>query len=69
LHDVIRQLDGGRRNRDTTDTGTVISHLEELAAWQPIDEEEWCTSDSWRWRDTVRELRRKAEMALRHEAP
>ncbi|MFJ1911126.1 hypothetical protein ACIOGX_04205 [Streptomyces sp. NPDC088147] len=42
-----------------TETSTVITRLEELAAWSPVDEEQWRGSDSWQWRDTIRELRRK----------
>ncbi|MDT0433208.1 hypothetical protein [Streptomyces doudnae] len=37
----------------------VIARLDELAAWQPVDEAEWCDSDSWIWQDTIRELRRR----------
>ncbi|MFC9454466.1 hypothetical protein [Streptomyces sp. NPDC056983] len=37
----------------------MITRLEELAAWSPVDEEQWCGSDSWQWQDIIRELRRK----------
>ncbi|THA35080.1 hypothetical protein E6R18_04995 [Streptomyces sp. A1277] len=36
--------DGGHYDADT-----VISQLEELADWQPMDEEGWYTNDSSRW--------------------
>jgi len=39
----------------------VISQLEELADWQPIDEEGWYTSDSSRWHQLIRNLKRKVE--------
>ncbi|MFD5205323.1 hypothetical protein ACFWNF_00030 [Streptomyces anulatus] len=42
-----------------TDTSAVINRLEELVAWSPVDEEQWCGSDSWQWQDIIRELRRK----------
>lgn len=58
LHGIKRWLDGKSEVPDT-DTSTMITHLEELAAWQPVDEEQWCGSDSWQWQDIIRELRRK----------
>lgn len=63
LQDLKRQLDGGRGTAGITDAATVLSHLDELAAWRQVSEEEWCTSDSWRWHDTIRELRRNTESA------
>lgn len=39
LHDITRQLGGDSGHHDTIETDTVISQLEELADWQPIDEE------------------------------
>jgi hypothetical protein len=54
-------VDGGTAG--ITDAATVLSHLDELAAGRPVCEEEWCTSDSWRWHDTIRELRRKTDSA------
>jgi hypothetical protein len=59
LHDIKRRLEGGTRTPDT-DSSTVSARLEELAAWQPVDGEQWCSSDSWQWQDTIRELRHKA---------
>ncbi|MGW0844603.1 hypothetical protein ACWD26_31600 [Streptomyces sp. NPDC002787] len=59
LHDIKWRLDG-RSGISDTDTSMVITRLEELAAWQPVDEEQWCSSDSWQWQDIIRELRRKA---------
>ncbi|WP_406135323.1 hypothetical protein [Streptomyces sp. NBC_01089] len=58
LHDIKKRLDGGTGVADT-ETSTVITRLEELAAWSPVDEEQWRGSDSWQWQDTIRELRRK----------
>ncbi|WP_307534538.1 hypothetical protein [Streptomyces sp. V3I8] len=58
LHNIKRTLDG-KGGISGTDASTMITHLEELAAWQPVDEEEWHGSDSWQWQDTVREFRRK----------
>ncbi|WP_307659827.1 hypothetical protein [Streptomyces sp. V1I1] len=60
LHDIRRRLDG-RSGTPDIDTSTLSAHLEELAAWEPADEEEWCSSDSWQWLGAIRELRRKAE--------
>ncbi|MBT2400850.1 hypothetical protein J7E89_34120, partial [Streptomyces sp. ISL-100] len=60
LHDIKRRLDGTSGTPDT-DISTVITHLAELAAWQPVDEQQWCSSDSWQWQGTIRGLRRKAE--------
>ncbi|WP_326769337.1 hypothetical protein OG978_36560 [Streptomyces sp. NBC_01591] len=59
LHDIKWRLDGKSGIPDT-DTCTVIPRLEELAAWQPVDEEQWCSSGSWQWQDTIRELGRRA---------
>ncbi|MEU8507447.1 hypothetical protein AB0C40_22500 [Streptomyces brevispora] len=59
LHDIKRRLDGKSAAPDS-DTSTGIAHLDQLAAWQPVDEEQWCSSDSWQWQDTIRELQRKA---------
>lgn len=65
LDDITRQLDReGRRH----DTDTVISQLEELADWQPIDEEGWYTGDSSRWREAIWNLKNKAERTRRHDA-
>jgi hypothetical protein len=58
LHNIKRSLDG-TSEVSGTDASTMITYLEELAAWQPIDEEEWYGSDSWQWQGTIRELRRK----------
>ncbi|MFG2883440.1 hypothetical protein ACGFYV_14250 [Streptomyces sp. NPDC048297] len=58
LHEIKRRLDRGSGIPDT-ETSTVIARLDELAAWQPVDEAEWCGSDSWQWQDTIRELRRR----------
>ena len=58
-------LDGGRSHHDTE---TVISQLEELADWQPSDEEGWYTSDSLRWREAIGNLKNKAEGTRRHDA-
>lgn len=63
LHDIKWRLDG-RSGTPDTDTFTVITRLEELADWQPLDEEQWCSSDSWQWQDTIRQLRR--EVARSH---
>lgn len=68
LHDITRQLDGDSRHDDTIDTDTVISQLEELGDWQPIDKEGWYTSDSWRWHEAIRDLRHKAGRTRRHDA-
>ncbi|MFD8383058.1 hypothetical protein ACFV2X_31865 [Streptomyces sp. NPDC059679] len=68
LHDLARQLGDDSRHHDTIDVDTVISQLEELADWQPIDEEGWYTSDSWRWREAIRNIRHKAERTRRHDA-
>ncbi|MET7367654.1 hypothetical protein ABZS61_17715 [Streptomyces sp. NPDC005566] len=58
LHDIKQRLDGMSGIPDT-DTSTVINRLEELVAWSPVDEEQWCGSDSWQWQDIIRELRRQ----------
>ncbi|MCC9710684.1 hypothetical protein E4N62_38870 [Streptomyces sp. MNU76] len=58
LHDIKRRLDGESGNPGT-ETSTVIARLDDLAACQPGDETEWCSSDSWQWQDTIRELRRR----------
>ncbi|MFI6019023.1 hypothetical protein ACIBCP_15530 [Streptomyces sp. NPDC051287] len=58
VHDIKRQLDRENGNADT-DTSTVGARLDELAAWQPADQDEWSGSDSWQWQDTIRELRRR----------
>ncbi|MFE7572650.1 hypothetical protein ACFU76_37905 [Streptomyces sp. NPDC057539] len=59
LHDTKRRLDRGTGNPDA-ETSTMIARLDELAAWQPENEAEWCGSDSWQWQDTIRDLRRGA---------
>lgn len=59
LHDIKWRLDGESGIPDT-DTSTVITCLDELAVWEPADEEQWCSSDSWQWHDTICELRRRA---------
>ncbi|MEV7194590.1 hypothetical protein AB0N81_22685 [Streptomyces sp. NPDC093510] len=64
LHAITAQLDRGRCHDDAD---TVLSQLEELADWQPIDEEGWYTSDSWRWHEAIRNLKRKVERARRDE--
>ncbi|MGW0579368.1 ATP-binding cassette domain-containing protein [Streptomyces sp. NPDC002920] len=58
LHDIKWRLDGGS-GIPGAQTSTVIARLDELAPWQSTDEAEWCSSDSWQWRDTIRELRRR----------
>lgn len=58
MHDIERWLDG-KSEAPETDTSTLITQLEELAAWQPVDGNQWCGSDSWQWQDTIRELRYK----------
>ncbi|MFD4628537.1 hypothetical protein ACFVYR_01345 [Streptomyces sp. NPDC058284] len=64
LHAITGQLDRGRSHDDAD---TVLSQLEELADWEPIDEEGWYTSDSWRWHEAIRNLKRKVERARRDE--
>jgi hypothetical protein len=59
LHDIKRRLDGESGIPDA-ETSTVMTRLDELAAWQPVDEDQWCSSGSWQWQDTIRELRRRA---------
>ncbi|MGW9120338.1 hypothetical protein ACWGRV_27630 [Streptomyces sp. NPDC055663] len=59
LHDIKGRLDSQTGIPDS-DTSAVIARLDELAAWQPVDEAEWCSSDSWRWQETVHELTRMA---------
>ncbi|MEW2488709.1 hypothetical protein [Streptomyces sp. NPDC048411] len=68
LHDVTRQLDDERTRRLSVDLDVVIPQLEELADWRPVEEEGWHTNDSWRWREAVRDLRRKAEKVRRENA-
>ncbi|MFE9911950.1 hypothetical protein [Streptomyces clavifer] len=34
----------------------MTTHFGELAAWQLVYEEQWCSSDSWQWWDTICEL-------------
>ncbi|MFG3019295.1 hypothetical protein ACGFZQ_12220 [Streptomyces sp. NPDC048254] len=58
LHDMKGRLDGGSEIPDT-EISTVIDRLDELADWQPTDQDEWCGSDSWQWQDTIRERRRR----------
>ncbi|MFK4100582.1 hypothetical protein ACI2L1_10995 [Streptomyces sp. NPDC019531] len=58
LHDINTRMDGENGIPDT-EPSTVIARLDELAAWQPDNEAEWCGSDSWQWQDTIRELRRR----------
>ncbi|MEU9404118.1 hypothetical protein AB0E08_00180 [Streptomyces sp. NPDC048281] len=58
LHYIKRRLDREDGNADT-ETSTVSARLDELAAWQPDDEAEWCGSDSWQWQDAIRELTRR----------
>ncbi|MET7686670.1 hypothetical protein ABZT06_01530 [Streptomyces sp. NPDC005483] len=60
MHDIKRRLDGKSGTPDI-DTSTVITHLEEPAVWQPVDEEQRRSSDPWQCQDAIRELRRKAE--------
>ncbi|WP_371096469.1 hypothetical protein [Streptomyces sanglieri] len=59
LHDVKERLDSQTGVPDS-DPSAVIARLDELATWQPVDEAEWCSSDSWQWQETVRELTRMA---------
>ncbi|MFC9856155.1 MULTISPECIES: hypothetical protein [unclassified Streptomyces] len=59
LHDVKERLDSQTGVPDS-DPSAVIACLDELATWQPVDEAEWCSSDSWQWQESVRELTRMA---------
>ncbi|MET7716284.1 hypothetical protein [Streptomyces sp. NPDC005407] len=58
LHDIKWRLDG-ESGIPGTEISTVIAGLDDLAACQPGDAAEWCSSDSWQWQDTIRELRRR----------
>ncbi|MFJ9372903.1 hypothetical protein [Streptomyces sp. NPDC101455] len=68
LHDIKRRLDSESDISDT-ETSTVMTRLDELAAWQPVDQDEWCSSDSWQWQDTIRELRRRGARAQAVNGP
>ncbi|KAA0938712.1 hypothetical protein [Streptomyces apricus] len=58
LHGITKQLDrGGSRYG----VDTVLSQLKELADWQPVDGEDWYTSDSSRWRQGIKILKRMIE--------
>ncbi len=59
LHDVNERLDSQTGVPDS-DPSAVIACLDELATWQPVDEAESCSSDSWQWQETVRDLTRMA---------
>ncbi|MFE3251052.1 hypothetical protein [Streptomyces sp. NPDC059209] len=54
LHDIKGRLESetGIPNSDTS----AVNALDELVAWQPVDEAEWCNSDSWQWQNIVYEL-------------
>jgi hypothetical protein len=58
LHDIKWRLDR-ESGVPGPATSTVLARLDELMAWQSADEAEWCSSDSWQWQDTIRELRRR----------
>ncbi|MFI8874109.1 hypothetical protein [Streptomyces sp. NPDC055243] len=58
LHDTKRRFDRGTGTSET-EISTVIARLDELVAWQPESEAEWCGSDSRQLQDTIRELRRR----------
>ncbi|MEU2681999.1 hypothetical protein ABZ638_34525 [Streptomyces sp. NPDC007107] len=59
LHDIKEQLDNQTGVPDA-DPSAVIARLDELAAWQPVDEADWRTSDFWQWQETVPEVTRMA---------
>ncbi|MER5986167.1 hypothetical protein [Streptomyces sp. NPDC001787] len=46
MHDIKWRIHG-RRGIPDTEPSMVITRLEELPTWQPVDHEQWCSSDSW----------------------
>ncbi|MFF3863156.1 hypothetical protein [Streptomyces sp. NPDC002209] len=68
LHDIAGQLDE-RTHRVPVDPDALLKQLDEFADWLP-GEHEGCDWDgSWRWREVIRDLRRKAGRKRGHAAP
>ncbi|MGW9369290.1 hypothetical protein ACWGVR_04635 [Streptomyces xanthophaeus] len=68
LHDIAGQLDGGYTYRAPVEPEALIKQLDELAQWEPGSHESWSWDDSRRWREVVRDLRRRAELKRDHAA-
>lgn len=71
LHYIATMLRGERhRTRHTLDTSTLISELDELAAWRLEDLGTSVTvADTWRWKEIVDSLSAKAHAWDRNQAP
>lgn len=66
LHDIAGQLDDERTYRVPVDLDAVTKQLEAAADWEPGGQEDWGSDGPWRWREVVRDLRRRAEKMRRH---
>ncbi|MET9147153.1 hypothetical protein [Streptomyces sp. NPDC004042] len=69
LHDIAGQLDDERAYRAPIESEALRKQLDELADWEPGEQEDCDWDGSWRWYEVIRDLRRRAERTRRHPAP
>ncbi|MET8975600.1 hypothetical protein ABZX85_08265 [Streptomyces sp. NPDC004539] len=69
LHDIVGQLDDERTYLAPVEPEALLKELDELADWEPGWHENGNRGGSWRWREVVSDLRRRAERKRLHTAP